>query len=183
VSSELPVRLGRGVASPRVAATADVGINRTSVRVFPDTGWAPDGLHSYLLPGFGYLTPATRKDLVRIPCTIVVLSSVALLGCTPEPQGTGRFNLGEAPEGAAAEATGLLPQLQVHIDSGNAAYREQDYEAALRHYRVAADQDPTEPTAWFGISMAAGALGDQTVLDSAQLRLHRLAPELTTAGH
>jgi tetratricopeptide (TPR) repeat protein len=157
----------------------DMGKNRTAAGSFPDTRGPPphlDRVHGSAVRPF---TP--EGDLVvKSRFTVLLLSALGLVACTGEPQGAGRFSLGEAPAGAAP---GLRPDLQLQIDSGNAAYREQDYAAALRYYQQAAQRDPTEPTAWFGVSMAAGALGNQELLDSAQLRLHRLAPELTTAGH
>jgi Tfp pilus assembly protein PilF len=117
---------------------------------------------------------------VKNRCTLVLLSALVLTACAPDSQSPGRFSLGD---GLADAGPGLGPELQLQIDSGNAAYRAQDYAAALRHYREAAQRDPSEPTAWFGVSMAAGALGDEALSDSARLRLHRLAPELSTAGH
>lgn len=113
---------------------------------------------------------------------IFPLLAAALLAAGCQSQGTpaARMTIGAAD---AEPASGLPAELQAQIDSGNAAYRAKDYEAALRHYREAARRDPDEPTTWFGVAMAAGALGDEALADSARQRVQQLAPHLSPASH
>jgi tetratricopeptide (TPR) repeat protein len=84
-----------------------------------------------------------------------------------------------ARPGAAA----IPAPVRAQLDSGNAAYRLRDYPAALRHYREAARLDPDQAPAWYGVQMAAGALGDRAAADSAGARLRALAPATPPAVH
>jgi Flp pilus assembly protein TadD len=90
-----------------------------------------------------------------------------------------RFTLNAAGE----DQSRLAAEVQGPIDNGNAAFRARDYEAALAYYRQAAELAPEEATAWFGISMAAEALGDQALADTARAQINRLAPELMAEPH
>jgi hypothetical protein len=67
----------------------------------------------------------------------------------------------------------LPPDAQVVIDSGNAAFSAKDYVKALALYRRTLELAPGHPAPWFGISMAAGMLGDSALQDTAQ-RILRL---------
>jgi Flp pilus assembly protein TadD len=80
-------------------------------------------------------------------------------------------------------ADALRPEVRARVDSGNAAYRVRDYPAALRHFREAARLDPGQAVAWYGVQMAAGALGDRAAADSAAARLRELAPSSPPAAH
>ena len=96
---------------------------------------------------------------------------------------------GEDPErvtlGAeAGEVRSRLPAaIQIELDSGNVAYRERDFEGALRHYQAALRLDPDEPTSWYGVAMAAGALGDQALLAEARGKVEQLAPQMDPGTH
>jgi len=70
---------------------------------------------------------------------------------------------------------GVAPQ----VDSGNAAISAQDYAAALRHYRRAAELGPQVSAAWFGIYAAEHARGNITAADSAILRARELVRDTT----
>jgi tetratricopeptide (TPR) repeat protein len=92
---------------------------------------------------------------------------------------------GDAAGGRAAHggADALPPEVRARVDSGNAAYRARDFQAALRHFREAARLDPGQAVSWYGVQMAAGALGDQAAADSAAARLRALAPSSPPALH
>jgi tetratricopeptide (TPR) repeat protein len=117
---------------------------------------------------------------VRILPLLALAALVAACGGEPASRTT---------IGAEEDRTGGLPaELQTPIDSGNIAFRARDYETALRHYRQAASLAPDEPTGWFGVVMAADAMGNRELADSARARIDRIAPELnpgshTSAGH
>jgi tetratricopeptide (TPR) repeat protein len=113
---------------------------------------------------------------------IPLLLAAALVGaaCQDQSEAANRVTLGE-PQG---EYGGGLPaELQAHIDDGNAAYRARDYEAALVHYQAAAEKDPSQPTAWFGVAMAASALGDEERAEQARQRVQQLDPDLGASSH
>lgn len=71
--------------------------------------------------------------------------------------------------------------VRAHVDSGNVAYRVQDYAGAREHFREAARLGPDVPAAWFGVYMAEHALGNQAAADSALARSKR--PGDATAAH
>lgn len=68
-------------------------------------------------------------------------------------------------------------ELSALVDSGNAAYSVQDYEAASSLYRRAAALEPDVTAAWFGIYMAEHARGNIAAADSAMARAQQLSPE------
>ena len=84
---------------------------------------------------------------------------------------------------ARPRAAAIPPEVRAQVDSGNAAYRDRDFRAALRHFREAARLDPGQAVAWYGVQMAADALGDRAAADSAGARLRALAPSAPPAVH
>ncbi len=92
---------------------------------------------------------------------------------------------GRAPADRAADRVedALPAEVKAQVDSGNAAYRRGDYRAALTHFREAARRGPEEPVAWYGVQMAASALGDRAAADSASERLRALTPAAPPAVH
>jgi len=92
---------------------------------------------------------------------------------------------GRAPADRAADRRdGAIPaEVKAQVDSGNAAYRHGDFRTALRHFREAASRGPDEPVAWYGVQMAASALGDRAAADSASERLRALTPAAPPAVH
>ncbi|HUH12593.1 MAG TPA: tetratricopeptide repeat protein [Longimicrobiales bacterium] len=92
-------------------------------------------------------------------------------GEAPRDQETGTIT----PE-SFEEARARLPaSAMAQLDSGNAAYRAEDFQAAATHYRTAAREAPDAPAAWFGIYMAERALGNTAAADSAMRRAQSLA--------
>jgi hypothetical protein len=75
---------------------------------------------------------------------------------------TARTTIGQDAE----RSGGLRAELQAPIDSGNVAFRARE-----------------EPTGWFGVVMAADALGDSALADSARARIAQIAPELNPTSH
>lgn len=90
---------------------------------------------------------------------------------------------GGAARRARPRAPSLPPEVRAQVDSGNAAYRGRDFRAALRHFREAARLDPGQAVAWYGVQMAADALGDRAAADSAGARLRALVPAAPPAAH
>jgi tetratricopeptide (TPR) repeat protein len=89
-----------------------------------------------------------------------------------------------APAPPPREAAGVLPTpVQARVDSGNAAYAAGAYEAALRHYREAVRLGPEHAAAWYGVQMAASALGLRPLADSAAERVQALSPSAPPGVH
>jgi hypothetical protein len=63
--------------------------------------------------------------------------------------------------------TVLAPEAKAALDSGNADYRAHRYDAALAAYRRASALAPAHGAPYYGIYMAASALGQKAVADSA----------------
>ena len=84
------------------------------------------------------------------------------------------------PEGhvPVKQAIPLPPNAQVVIDSGNAAFSAKKYTEALALYRRTLALVPGHPAPWFGISMAAGMLGDSALQDTAQRMLRLRGADL-----
>lgn len=90
---------------------------------------------------------------------------------------------GDGARRAHPRAAAIPPEVQAQVDSGNAAYRGRDFRASLRHFREAARLGPGQAVAWYGVQMAADALGDRAAADSAGARLRALVPSAPPAVH
>ena len=108
------------------------------------------------------------------PTTIILVLAVAALawGCRPEDQRTETVDAEAAWRSRAA----WPPEVVAQVDSGNAAFRDQDVEAALAHYTNATEGMPDNAAAWFGVHMAQLALGNQASADSALAMAQQAAP-------
>ena len=87
---------------------------------------------------------------------------------------------------AAAEAQPTLPPaFQALLDSGNAAYRAEDYARARTHYTRAVQLDSTVAAGWFGLYMAEQKAGNAAEADRAMKRAQAISPSLGggTAPH
>jgi uncharacterized membrane-anchored protein len=94
-------------------------------------------------------------------------------GCQQaEDQETGSLDRETVRETRAQLDSALVAAL----DSGNAAYRNGDYESAREHYQSVVDADEDVAAGWFGIYMAEVALGNQEAADAAMDRARDLAP-------
>lgn len=105
------------------------------------------------------------------------LALTAALGACdrPEDQRTGSISADDVRD--AAER--ISPEVRAPLDSGNAAYRRHDFEAALRHYQTVTELDPDATAGWFGLYMAHRALGDSTAAQQALERARDRAPGAT----
>ncbi len=102
-----------------------------------------------------------------------IVASLILTACDPgDDQETGSISREEVQHSRDS----LDPAVTAALDSGNVAYREEDYEAALRHYRRAAELGEEVAAAWFGIYMANLALGNADDAQEAMDRAQSLAP-------
>jgi len=104
-------------------------------------------------------------------CRRLAAAALALtLGaCTPDDQRTD--SLDPATAGRDLPAAALA-----QLDSGNAAFRAGEPEAALAHYRRVIEIVPDDATGWFGIYMAQEALGNTAAADSAIAEARRRNP-------
>lgn len=111
-----------------------------------------------------------------IRCAAAVALLLALGACDrPDDQRTGSISADDVRD--AAER--LSPEVRTALDSGNTAYREHDFEAALRHYQKVTELDRNATAGWFGIYMAQRALGDSTAAQQALEQARDLAPGAT----
>ena len=98
-----------------------------------------------------------------------------LTGCRADDQRTDTLDPARAQQRREAFPAEGLAQL----DSGNTAYGDQQYEAALAHFRRATEIMPDNAASWFGISMTANALGRAALADSAITEARKIAPGAT----
>ncbi len=101
---------------------------------------------------------------------VLTLALVVLAGCRPDDQRTDSID--PATSGRAELSAETLAQ----IDSGNAAFRRGDHEAALGFFGEATVSAPDDPTGWFGVYMAHQELGNAAAADSAIAQARSLAP-------
>lgn len=114
---------------------------------------------------------------MRVTAGAVVLAALLSAACSPgQPPGDQRTGDMTAESIRQARAN-WSAELSALIDSGNAAYSAQDYEAASSLYRRAAALEPDVTAAWFGIYMAEHARGNIAAADSAMARAQQLSPE------
>lgn len=113
-----------------------------------------------------------RIRMTRIGALVSVFLATGAGGCMPDDQRTDTLD----PERAQQRRDALPPDGLAQLDSGNTAYSEGSYEAALGHYRRATDIMPDNAASWFGIAMASTALGDSLVADSAMTRAREIVP-------
>jgi Flp pilus assembly protein TadD len=107
---------------------------------------------------------------MRIPIVLIV-AAATLAGCRPDDQRTETI---DAREQGARPA--MSEEALARLDSGNAAFRAQDFEGALTHYRRVSELEPDQSPGWFGIHMAQTSLGNDAAADSALRKVQSLAP-------
>jgi Flp pilus assembly protein TadD len=107
----------------------------------------------------------------------LVLALAVLAGCSKTaPHGAAS---GAAPAADSAHATrsaiaGSL-RSQALIDSGNAAFRVKDFDAAARRYASAVAIQPDDPAAYYGLGMALSRLGRDDEARVAYAKARELA--------
>ena len=97
---------------------------------------------------------------------VSVLLLAAAVSCRPDDRRTDTFD----PQEAMQHREDLPADVLAQIDSGSAAFREDDHEGALAHYTRATELAPDLAAAWFGVYMAQHALGN---LDAAEAALEK----------
>ena len=102
---------------------------------------------------------------------ILAVTSLWLVACRPDDQRTDSIN-----PSAQATRGEMAPEAVAKLDSGNAAYRADDFQAALAHYTRVTELEPEQSSGWFGVYMAQKALGHEVAADSAFEKAQGLAP-------
>ncbi|MBR9988645.1 MAG: hypothetical protein KFH98_02760 [Gemmatimonadetes bacterium] len=110
------------------------------------------------------------KGIVMAATALLVVAACGNDGL-PDDQATGSID-----SAAWRQAQDLPPDVRAAIDSGNAAFRANDYAAAREQYLRATELAPEQSAGWFGLSMAEGQLGNAAAADSAMQRVHALNP-------
>lgn len=103
------------------------------------------------------------------------LLAVSAVACRPDDQRTDTL---DPHEGMQARAQ-MAPEVVAQLDSGTAAFRADDFQAALRHYARATELDPENGPGWFGVYMAEQALGRPEAAAAALERARGVVPGAT----
>ncbi len=109
----------------------------------------------------------------------MLMLTLAVAGCgRPRDQETGSLDAV-----AARQKLEEMPaELRAQLDSGSAAFRAQDMDAALEHYTAATRIDESVAAAWFGVYMVEKAKGNTQEALAALERVQKLAPGATLVG-
>jgi Flp pilus assembly protein TadD len=107
---------------------------------------------------------------------ILATLAVATLGACRRAPAPDSKAAPAAPAARGGQPMGAHPGVTAQLDTGNNAFRAGDYTAALTHYERAAHMNPHLTASWIGVAMAARALGDSALADSAQRIAQTLAP-------
>lgn len=118
--------------------------------------------------------PSSRAATLRLVGTTVAITLVVVLVAvelvTMGDRARGAAPVMESPGAVGAPSADAPPvdgPAREPLDRGNAAYRAGDYSGALGAYRAAAVAAPEDAAPYFGIYMAATALHDTVLADSA----------------
>jgi len=112
------------------------------------------------------------KRTVAVPMLTMLAGLVACGGSSvPDDQVTGSID-----SAAWERARSLPPDVQAALDSGNAAFRRDDFAGAREHYLRATQLGPDQSAAWFGLSMAERELGNVEAAEQAMQQVRSLAP-------
>lgn len=106
---------------------------------------------------------------------VVVLAGIVCACSRPDDQKTGTITT----DNAAQTRADMSPELKMHLDSGNAAFRRKDYPVARTHYQAAIAADEKQPAGWFGIYMVELAAGNAEAAGKALDRAQKLVPGAT----
>lgn len=99
----------------------------------------------------------------------IVALALGLAACPPDDQRTDTLDPTSAGQRLAEEA-------RAQLDSGNAAFRAEDFERAIEHFERVAELAPDDATGWFGLFMAYEAMGDKAAADSVLAVARSKAP-------
>ena len=115
-----------------------------------------------------------RRRFARTPhWALVLLALPAWMACSA-PGAPGSDNLSD--EEIAEARARYSPEFVAVVDSANAAYRIDDFDAALVLYERATDMEPEAPVGWFGMYMAHRALGNDEEAAAALAQAREVAP-------
>ena len=106
---------------------------------------------------------------------VIVMVGIASACARPDDQKTGTITT----ENAEQTRADMSPELKMHLDSGNAAFRRKDYPVARTHYQAAIDADQKQPAGWFGLYMVELAAGNAEAAGKALDRAQKLVPGAT----
>ena len=106
---------------------------------------------------------------------VAVLLLAAAVSCRPDDRRTDTFD----PQEAMQHREDLPADVLAQLDSGSAAFREDDHQAALAHYTRATELAPDVAAAWFGVYMAQHALGNQEAAQEALKKAQSVNPAAT----
>ena len=116
----------------------------------------------------------------RLLAAAAVLALV-LPACNRGPEGDDQTTGSVTGEDVRAARSDWSEAANIQVDSANAAYRADDYQAALRHYEAAlaaaGDSKTAKVTAYFGIYMVQNALGDSVAAAAAMQKAQEISPE------
>ncbi|MDX1495135.1 MAG: hypothetical protein R3253_13790 [Longimicrobiales bacterium] len=96
-------------------------------------------------------------------------------GCRPDDQRTDSVD----PVAARQERESWDPVMVAQLDSGNAAVRADDFEAAQRHFVRVTEMAPDVAAGWFGLYLAEQGLGNQEAAAEALRRTREIASGAT----
>ena len=107
---------------------------------------------------------------------VALLAAIALAACGPAgDQGDQRTDSLD-PRAGGELRQAMPPEAVVRLDSGNAAFRADDFPAARAHYRAVVELVPDAPAGWFGLYLAEQALGNAEEAEQALQRAREAAP-------
>ena len=116
---------------------------------------------------------AVGKAAMGLAAALFVLAGAS--SCRPDDQRTDTL---DAQQGMQARED-MPPAAVAQLDSGTAAFRADDLEAALRHYTLVTEIAPDIGAGWFGVYMAAEATGDADRAEEALERARGVVPGAT----
>jgi len=107
---------------------------------------------------------------------LALWAAIALAGCGPAgDQGDQRTDSLD-PRAGRELRQAMPPEAVARLDSGNAAFRTDDFETARAHYRGVVELVPDAPAGWFGLYLAERALGNADEAQRALDRAREAAP-------
>jgi Flp pilus assembly protein TadD len=106
----------------------------------------------------------------RLVFLVLLLAALVPAGCSRSAP----------PKPSAATHDSL--RAQALIDSGNAAFRAKDFDAAARRYASAAAVHPDDPAAYYGLGMALSRLGRGDEAREAYTKSRELAGRAADSG-
>lgn len=117
---------------------------------------------------------------LTVPAIVVAIASCGREKPVPPNEGiSGALPPGHVPivPSVPSQASSLAPATQALIDSGNIAFRQKKFDAALDFYHKASREQPDHAAPWFGTYMVGQATKNQALAESALRVVRERAPE------